>query len=125
MPSEFDTDFGEAFELFEEVFGATVAYHRGDDSVSLTAQRSATEHKIIDEEGLETIVRGFAFRLTAADLVISEATITPRQGDRIKETIGSTTHVFEVQTPDDSDCYQWADPNKTEWYIYTSFVGTE
>jgi len=124
MTSAFETDFAETFAIFADVFGETVSFWRGANSVAVTAQRSVVDHKTIDEEGAETIVRGFAFRVTAADLIISGSAIIPRSGDRITVDIGAVTHTFTVLKPPGRGCFEWGDPIRTEYIVYAALTGT-
>lgn len=124
MGSDYDADFTAVADLFAEVYGAAVTYHRADNSVAITAERSSHDHEIINAEGMETVARSWGFLITSADLVIAAATITPRPGDRIKETISGVVHTFTVERLETRDCYEWADLQKTQVIVHTRLTGT-
>jgi hypothetical protein len=124
--SLFDDDFAAADDLFAEVFGVTVDYWRSSSEIAdITAEVITAEHDGSALETVNVISRPRAYLIKASLLVIGSATITPRQGDRIKETIGGTVHVFTVARINDRDAYEWADVNGGSWIVHCRLTGTE
>jgi len=90
--------------------GRTVTYHRGVDSVSITAVGSAMTHTIPNEDGIGTQHHSYDWTIAADDLVLDGETVTPRPGDQISETIGSQTVWWEVlDLADSRPCVEWLD----------------
>jgi len=119
----FDDDFAAADAVLAEVFGETVAYHRGASSnTDVTAECTLLDRDVLDSEGFETSLRQFDFTIAASELTIDGAAIVPRQGDRIIRTIGGVEHVFVVQRDGGRECYDWHDPSKSVYVIHTALV---
>jgi len=125
--SEFDDDFAAADDLFAEVFGVDVEYWRGAvNYCEPTAEVVTMGHDGSEVENTAVANRPRSYLIAASELVIDSETVTPRQGDRIKETIGGTVHVFEVMRRAGArDVYEWVDVNGGSWVVHTKFVGTE
>jgi hypothetical protein len=122
--SYFDSFWALADETLADVFSSSITYYRGVNSVSLTAEAALRDHPVVDVDGIVTSVQARDFTVAAADLVISGSIILPRSGDRIYETIGATTHIWEVVPVGKRTCYEWADTQKATWLIHTKYVGT-
>lgn len=90
--------------------GRTITYHRGVDSVSITAMGSAMTYMIPNEDGIGTQHHSYDWTIAADDLVLDGEAITPRPGDQIAETLGDVTHWWEVlDLADSKPCVEWLD----------------
>jgi len=89
-------------------FGQTITYHRGANSVELTAIK--TEPLTVEANDYGVIIHAEAndFLILASDLVISEAAITPQEDDYIE--IGSSEHKI---MPVGEGFFQYEDPGET------------
>lgn len=108
--------------------GETVTYERGLDSASLTAVIGRTEWDSIEGEGLVTRIESEDFLIEAADLVLAGEQTEPQRGDRIKRTIGGTTHVFEVLpfgAAGDEQPFRYSDRSRSLLRVHTKHTGTE
>lgn len=102
--------------------GLTVNYYRSSSSVEITATAVMHEYEIVDVDGTVTAMLVRDYIVHAADLVISEATITPRAGDRIIETINSVSCTFEVVPLGSQKEYEPLDPDSVLWKIHTKRI---
>lgn len=122
MP-EFDTDFAAADDLLAEAFGGTVTYARGSDTVNVTAEVVLADYGVTGPIGGRIQVQPRDYLITAADLVLNSAQITPRSGDKIRETILGIVEEFQVMPLGDRPCHEDADAGKTKWLVHTKYVG--
>lgn len=83
----------------ETAAGLAVTYQRGPLSVSVTSVPSWEDQKVIDSDGISTVIRYRVYRFIATDLVLAGSVIVPREGDRIVETIGGEECTFEIVAP--------------------------
>lgn len=120
--SDFDDDWAAASGVFPEVFGDTVTYQRGANSVPVTAEVQVNRYEVTDLDGVVTVVTSRDYLVTAADLVLAGAEIVPRAGDRIVETIRGTEQTFEVVPLGQQKEYEQADPAGLSLLIHTKRV---
>jgi len=102
--------------------GLSIMYYRGQASVSVTATASMHRYEILDTDGIVTVVTSRDYVVHAADLVIAGSTVTPRAGDTIKETIGSTVHTFEVMPLGAEAAYEPVDPDSVLLTVHTKKI---
>lgn len=122
----FDTDFDAADAILAEVFGGTVSIHRGTTSTSaVTAEAVSRNYEVDDEEGFAVTVHARDYLIDVADYLFDSTVTQPRAGDRIKESIGGTTHVFEVMPLGSRPCVEWIGNSKAQWLIHAKLIGTE
>lgn len=122
----FDDDFAACDAMLAEVFGGQVSIHRGVLSTpDVTAEPVAMSYEVIDDEGGATTVQSRDYVIDVADYVFSGAPSQPRSGDRIKDSIAGTTHVFEVMPIGNKPCAEWSAQTKPQWVIHTKLIGTE
>jgi hypothetical protein len=103
----------------------TVVYQRGSNTVSVLATIGATIFRIDDGAGALLRVEARDYLITAADLVVGGSPIVPRRGDRIRETFGSQTFIYEVSAPGDEPEWRWSDPYRQTYRIHTQQVDTQ
>jgi len=89
-------------------FGQTIAYYRGENSVSVTAIKTDPSTVEANEYGVIVHAEANDFLLLAADLIISETTITPTEDDYIK--IGSNEYKI---SPVGEGFFSYEDPAQT------------
>lgn len=118
--SSADTEFAESDSYFAETFGLSVTYVRGEDETTLTAEVELNDYQIMSEDGIATTAQIRDYLITASDLGI-----TPRSGDKIKQTIDSVVHFFQVMPLDEGPVYKEVDTIKSKILIHTKYIGTE
>lgn len=102
----------------------TVKYKRGVDSVDVAASIGRTEFEIDDGFGVLQKFESRDFLILAAELVLSGASVLPERGDRIEETVGTTTWVYEVMAPGKEPAWRYSDPYRKTLRIHTKQVET-
>lgn len=103
----------------------TVVYQRGADAVEIAATIGRTEFEQVDEHGVVQRLQSRDFLVRAADLVLAGAPTLPRAGDRIRETAGAQTFVYEVMAPGNEPPWRFSDPYRKALRIHTKHVATE
>ena len=126
--SAFDDDFAEIESMFAEVFGVTVAYVAGGETIiaGLTAQVALNQHQVFDEDDVVRTVRSRDYLVAKADLVDDEAgePVTPIIGHKFREVIDGETRTFEVMPIADRPCWEPADAAGRQIVIHTKEVGS-
>ena len=105
-----------------------VVYQRGSppgNTVSVLATIGETIFRLDDGAGATLRVESRDYLITAGDLVISGSPVIPRRGDRILETQGSRTFIYEVTAPGDEPEWRWSDPYRQTLRIHTKQVDTQ
>jgi len=102
----------------------TVTYCRGQAEVSCPATVGRTTFEVEDSTGGVERFEARDFIITAADLVLDGVVALPERGDRIRETVGEATLVYEVVSPGQEPCWRWSDPYRLALRIHTKQVGT-
>jgi hypothetical protein len=103
-----------------------VVYQRGATELVVQATIGRTLMKLDDGYGgirMEWTDRDFLIQ--AADLLIGAAVVTPERGDRVRETVGVNTSVFEVMAYGDEPPWRFSDPFGKLLRIHTKFIGIE
>ncbi len=103
------------------VAGATVTYHRGENSVSVTATLGSSEMITDDGYGTTTPYTSHDFIVRRSSLVIASAIIEPKPGDSIRRILNGVVHVYRVTTPP----FHPSDADLTLYRIHTKFIDTE
>ena len=104
----------------------TVVYRRGTEDVTVAAVIGRTLLKLDDGYGgvrMEWTDRDFLIR--PEDLVLGGNTVLPERGDTIRETVETTTFVYEVMAPGKEPAWRWSDPHRQMLRIHTKQVGVE
>lgn len=102
-----------------------VTYARGASTVDLNATIGRTEFEVIDQYGVMTKVQSRDYILTAADLIIDAEVVTPKRGDKIRETDGDTVYIYEVMSPGQHPEWRYSDHSRLSLRIHTKQIGTE
>lgn len=103
----------------------TVVYQRGTDAVELAATTGRTEFEQVDEHGTVIKLQSRDFLVRTADLELAGARTLPQAGDRVRETVGVQTFVYEVMAPGGEPPWRYSDPYRKALRIHTKHVGTE
>ena len=104
---------------------ARIEYRRDDDAVILQATIGKTEFEIDDGSGVLQRVESRDYLIPTAELRLGSVRALPVVGDRIRETQGSRTFVYEVLAPGTEPHYRYSDPFRTLLRIHTKLVATE
>lgn len=103
----------------------TVTYTRGTDSVDLAATIGKTVFEVEKGFGLMERTEARDYLVTTSDLRLADAAASPRAGDRISETQGSLTFIYEVMAPANEPVWRYSDPGRKTLRIHTKLVATE
>jgi hypothetical protein len=103
----------------------TVVYQRGSDAKELQATIGKTEFEQADEAGLIHRTESRDFLVRTADLDIGSGLILPRAGDQVRETVGTSVFVYEVNAPGGQPPFRYSDPYRRTLRIHTKHIGTE
>ena len=125
----FDDDFNAVDDMLADVFFSTLEIHRGASSTTgVVGEAVSRDYELTDEEGMVTIAHVRDYVIDVASYTIGGSLVTPRKGDRIKETIPASTgtvHVFEVTPLPTRPAAEWSTTQKPQWLIHTKLIGTE
>lgn len=99
-----------------------VTYERGAATVAVQATIGRTIFEIDDEIGVVHKIESRDFLIHAADLVLSGSAVLPERGDRVRETDGTTTYIYEVMAPGKEPHYRYSDAYRKRFRIHTKQV---
>lgn len=89
---------------FQAVFGVSVTYARGAQSVTVTAIPPDSDTQVVTAEGVRARTSGGEFQIEKADLVLGGSAVEPQRGD----TITWGTKVYDVREWESlEDSAQW------------------
>ena len=103
----------------------TVTYQRGANTVVLSASVGRTIFEVDTGLGVVERTESRDFLVLTADLVLAGSSTLPERGDRIRETQGTTTYVYEVMAPGKEPDWRYSDPYRKTLRIHTKHVSTE
>lgn len=107
----------------------TVLYVRDTENASyvveLLATIGRTEFEQVDEFGIVHKLQSRDFLIRAEDLVLNSELTLPKAGDRVRETVGAQTFVYEVMAPGGEPPWRYSDPYRQALRIHTKHVATE
>ncbi|QEG02345.1 hypothetical protein Mal15_64320 [Stieleria maiorica] len=101
-----------------------VTYQRDELSVELAATIGKSEYEQDDGEGIITRAQVRDFLINSKDLLSSDIGTWPRRGDRILETDGDTTFVYELMSIGNEPPWRYSDPFRVKLRIHTKLVDT-
>lgn len=93
--------------------------------VEVLATIGRTDFEQVDEFGIVHKVQSRDFLIRAADLVLNAELTLPKAGDRIRETAGAQTFVYEVMAPGTEPPWRYSDPYRKTLRVHTKHVSTE
>lgn len=117
-----DDDFAAVESLEDELFGDSITYSRGTNSVTITAIAAEINREVEDEDGVPVQLQRRTYEINAADLVVGGNAITPRPGDLIAESINGTTQTFEVLPLGSKPCFDWLDSQHRRVLVYAKRI---
>jgi len=126
MPDLLETAFAWLADQLKAHTSCPVVYRRGSEQVPVLATVGQTRLKLDDGLGsvrMEPTDRDFFIQ--AIDLVLAGEQVLPQQGDRIHETVGTRTFIYEVMGSAGEPPWLWSDPFRKLLRIHTKQVGTE
>ncbi|MEO1617635.1 MAG: hypothetical protein AAFV88_17425 [Planctomycetota bacterium] len=101
-----------------------VVYQRDDVTVELPATIGKSEYEQDDGDGVITRAQVRDFLINTKDLLQSAIATWPRRGDRILETDGDTTFVYELMSIGNEPPWRYSDPFRVKLRIHTKLVDT-
>ena len=105
-----------------------VLYRRGTDEKEVQATIGKTEFEQVDDVGGAGLIhRGESrdFLVRTADLDLGAGPILPRAGDQVRETVGTSVFVYEVNAPGGQPPWRYSDPYRRVLRIHTKHIATE
>ena len=102
-----------------------VVYERGAEQVPLKATIGKTEFELDDGSGVVVRIQSRDYLIHAADLQLSGSPTLPVAGDRIRETQGDKTFVYEVMAPGNEPHYRYSDTFRKLLRIHSKYVASE
>ncbi len=103
----------------------SVLYRRGTDEKEVQATVGKTEFEQADDAGLIHRVESRDFLVRTADLDLGAGPILPRAGDQVRETVGMSVFVYEVNAPGGQPPWRYSDPYRRVLRIHTKHIATE
>ncbi len=103
----------------------TVTYQRGGDSVDVAATIGRTEFEQADDFGVIHKIESRDYLVLTTDLVLAGVQTLPKAGDRVRETDGAKTFIYEVMAPGNEPPFRYSDPYRRTLRIHTKHVATE
>lgn len=101
-----------------------VTYQRGLASIDVSATVGRTIFEVVGASGVAEKIESRDYLLLAADLIIDDERTLPNRGDRIRETVGSTSFLYEVMAPGREPHFRYSDPYRKTLRIHTKHVDT-
>ena len=101
-----------------------VVYERGAEQVPVKATIGKTEFELDDGSGVVVRIQSRDYLIHAADLQLSGSPTLPIAGDRIRETQGDKTFVYEVMAPGNEPHYRYSDTFRKLLRIHSKHVGS-
>ena len=99
-----------------------VTYHRGGESVEVTATIGRTVFEIESEYGVHEKIESRDFLVPTAELILAGSWTLPKRGDLIHETAGTTVFVYEVTAPGKEPHFVYSDVFRKTLRIHTRQV---
>ncbi len=99
--------------------GRSIVYMQGGVPYPLTATPTTKDYEVIGDDGMPTVVSRWDFIITSSELAV-----TPRTGDRITETLNSSTVTYEVlPISETKPCCEALDNSAILLLVHTKKVG--
>jgi hypothetical protein len=102
-----------------------VTYRRGEDSITVKATVGRTTFEQDNADGIILRNESRDYLITAADLLLDGETVLPAIGDRIEETSGETTFIYEVLPIGSQQCWRYSDDYRLTLRIHTKLLSRE
>jgi hypothetical protein len=103
-------DISAAYADLGTVFGRTITYRRGAESIDLTSRRAVQIGGINGQASDGLYVQSYTAeeRFLASDFTLG----TPLRGDTIEEVIGGETRIYNVVPYDGRVCHRYTDTQR-------------
>ena len=98
---------------------------RTADRDHMSATIGRTEFEVDDGLGVLVRTESRDYLILAEHLVLDGQPALPQRGDRVRETDGSQTVVYEVMAPGKEPPWRYSDPYRKTLRIHTKQVDTE
>ncbi len=95
-----------------------VVYVRGAESVPVKATIGRTQYETDNDQTVRIDFTDRDFLILAVDLVLGGRNVTPKPGDRVRETHGVQTLIFEVID------WRFSDPYRQTLRLATKYIGS-
>jgi hypothetical protein len=125
MPNLLEQGAGWLADQLKTHASTEVIYQRGADQVAVQATIGKTEFEIDDGSGVIQRFQSRDYLIQTADLMLGGAPTLPVAGDRIRETVGDQTLLYEVLAPGNEPHFRYSDPFRKVLRIHSKHVGTE
>jgi len=125
MPNLLEQGAGWLADQLKTHASTEVVYQRGADQVAVQATIGKTEFEIDDGSGVIQRFESRDYLIQTADLKLGGVLTLPVAGDRIRETAGDQTLVYEVLAPGNEPHFRFSDPFRKVLRIHAKHVGTE
>ena len=102
-----------------------VLYRRGTDQKEVQATIGKTEFEQADDAGLIHRVESRDFLVRTEGLDLGAGPILPRAGDQMREAVGLSVFVYEVNAPGGQPPFRYSDPYRKVLRIHTKHIATE
>jgi hypothetical protein len=99
-----------------------VTYVRGGRAVEVLATIGKTTFEVDDGYGVLVRHESRDFLVLATELALDGQAFLPQRGDRIQETQGQQTFVYEVTAPGKEPVWRYSDPYRKTLRIHTKMV---
>ena len=104
---------------------SSVTYQRANDTVVVSASIGRTIFDVDNGFGVVERTETRDFLVLTDDLVLGGARTLPERGDRVRETQGTTTFVYEVMAPGKEPHWRYSDPYRKALRSHTKHISTE
>lgn len=111
-------------EQLSQYASRPIVYQRDDVSAELHAMVGKSEYEQDDGEGVITRAQVRDFLVNTKDLLHSTIGTWPRRGDRILETDGDTTFVYELMSIGNEPPWRYSDPFRFKLRLHTKLIET-
>lgn len=102
-----------------------VIYERDCEQVPVIATIGKSTYQQASGDGLLTLAQVRDYLIDTVLLVIGDQLVLPRSGDRIRETQGDKTLVYEVMSLGDQPAWRYSDVFHLKFRIHTKLIRTE
>lgn len=125
MPNILEQGAGWLADQLKTHASTEAVYQRGAQQVTVQATIGKTEFEIEDGSGVIQRFQSRDYLIQTADLKLGGVPTLPAAGDRIRETVGDQTLVYEVLAPGNEPHFRYSDPFRKLLRIHTKHVATE
>ena len=111
-----------SFRTMATTAGVPIRYVRDDQVVDLTAVPGSTDFETETSSGIIESHQARDYLILADDLKLGGASVKPKRGDEIRETVAGEELTFPVMALGGSRHYTWSDPYRAIIRVHTKQV---